>query len=192
MRPRQFLVVLGRLIVKVLSMLVRMKCSRCGKTFTEYPAFAMPYKRFVADQIMERSLTYLQNPAMTYQQATCELILSQANGRSPPRKALPLYYPEYVKDNETKTPMLSPSTVHRWIATLGSLKETLQAATSLLLDKGADIHRHVMDVAARKYRSVQRKILLQNTLKLFGAEAAYRVWFGCSIFPHLATGCFWR
>jgi len=188
-RPRQFLVVVGRLIVKVLSVLVRMKCSRCGKTFTEYPAFAMPYKRFVTDQIMERSLTYLQNPAMTYEQATCELIGIPANGRSPPRDPLPVFYPYQAKDTDKG---LARSTIHRWITTLGSLGETLQAATSLLLDKGTNIHRQVVDVAARKYRSVERKILLQNTLKLFGAEAAYRVWFGCSIFPHLATRCLWR
>jgi hypothetical protein len=188
-RQRQFLVIVGRLIVKVLSMLVRMKCSRCGKTFTEYPAFALPYKRFVTDQIMERSLTYLQNPTMTYQQATCELILSQANGRSPPRDPLPVFYPYQGKKTSKG---LARSTVHRWITTLGSLKETLQAATSLLLDKHVDIHRQVVDVAACKYRSVERKILLQNTLKLFGTEAAYRAWFGCSIFPHLATRCLWR
>jgi len=186
-RSRQFLVVVGRLIVKVLSMLVRMKCPCCGKTFTEYPAFALPYKRYVTDQIMERSLQYLQNPAMTYEQATLEQDTGQAKGRSPPREPMPACH----EDTDTGS-QLAPSTIHRWITTLGSLKETLQAATSLLLDKGADIHRHVVDVAARKYRSIERKILLQNTLKLFGAEAAYRAWFGCSIFPHLASGCLWR
>jgi hypothetical protein len=128
---------------------------------------------------------------MTYQQATCELVLSQANGRSPPREPLPVFYPDPYPGKTTDRG-LAPSTVHRWITTLGSLKETLQAATSLLLDKGADIHRQVVDVAARKYRSVERKILLQNTLKLFHAEAAYRACVGCSIFPHLAIGCCWQ
>lgn len=183
--------IVGRLVIKVLSLLVRMKCSRCGKTFTEYPAFALPYKRYVIDQIMGRSLTYLQTPTMTYAQATCELIGSQANGRSPPREPLPVFYPDPYPGKTTDRG-LAPSTVHRWITTLGSLKETLQVATSLLLEKGADIHRQVVDVAVHKVRSVERKILLQNTLKLFGAEAAYRAWFGCSIFPHLATRCLWR
>jgi hypothetical protein len=184
-------VVVGRLIVKVLSMLVRMKCPQCGKTFTDYPSFALPYKRFVKSQIMERSLQYLQNRTMTYQQATCELVLSRANGRSPPREPLPVFYPEPYQAKATSKGLAS-STVHRWITTLGSLKETLQAAMSLLLDKDADIHRQAVDIATRKYRSVERKILLQNTLKLFHAEAAYRGFFGCSIFPHLATKCLWR
>lgn len=189
MRQRQFLVIVGRLIVKVLSMLVRMKCSRCGKTFTDYPRFALPYKRFVSHQIMERSLRYLQDDTISYERATCELDPGQTNGRSPPRQPLPVFYPD---PEQATSRGLAPSTVHRWITTLGSLKKILQAATSLLLDKDASIHRQAVDVAARKYRSVERKNRLQDTLRLFHAEAAYRAWFGCSIFPHLATSCLWQ
>jgi len=163
--------------------------SRCGKTFTDYPPFALPHKRFVKSQILERSLLYLQDPTMTYQQATCELVLGRANGRSPPRQPLPVFYPD---PEQATSRGLAPSTVHRWITTLGSLKKTLQAATSLLLDKDAGIHRQAVDVAARKYRSQERKNRLQDTLRLFHAEAAYRAWFGCSIFPYLATICLWQ
>lgn len=186
-RQRQFLVVVGRLIVKVISMLVRMKCSRCGKTFTDYPPFALPYKRFVSQEIMGRSLHYLQEHTMTYKQATLEQDTDQANGRSPPRQPMPVCHEDTGKGRQ-----LAPSTVHRWLTTLGSWKNILQAATSLLLERDADIHRQVFDVAARKYRSQDRKQLLQDCLSLFHAEARYRILFKCSIFPELAIRCCWQ
>jgi len=167
-------------------MLIRMKCSRCGKTFTDYPPFALPYKRFVSDEIMERSLRYLQQDTMTYERAACKLDTSQINGRSPP-PSLPIYHPDLDKPRR-----LRPSTIHRWITTLGGLDKTLHTAMSLLLEKGDDIHRQVIDVAARKYRSQQRKMRLQDCLRLLHTNARYRIMFERSIFPHLAIGCCWQ
>jgi hypothetical protein len=183
-RQRRFLVAVERLIVEVISFLVRMKCSYCGRTFTEYPPFARPYKRFVSDEIMERSLRYLQEDTMTYKRAACKPGTSEIYGRSPP---LPIYYP----DSDTSR-QLAPSTVHRWITTLSVLDKTLQAAVSLLLEKGDDMHRQVVDVAARKYRSEARKRCLQDALRLFHCEARFRVVFNRSIFPELATRYCWQ
>jgi len=180
-------VVVGRLIVKVISMLVRMKCSLCGKTFTEYPPFALPYKRFVSQEIMERSLCYLQDDTMTYERAACEQDTSGTNERSPPRQPMPVFH-----QDQDEARRFAPSTVARWITTLGSLKNTLQAAMNLLLEKGSDIHRQAFDLPARKYRSHERKRLLQDCLMLFHTEARYRVLFGCSIFPELAIRCCWQ
>jgi hypothetical protein len=185
-RQRRFLVAVERLIVEVMSFLVRMKCSYCGRTFTEYPPFALPYKRFVSDEIMERSLRYLQENTMTYKRAACKPSTSEIYGRSPP-SPLPIYYPDPDKPRQ-----LAPSTVHRWITTLGALDKTLQAALSLLLEKGDDIHRQVLDVAVRKYRSQARKRCLQDCLRLFLCEARFRVVFNRSIFPELATSYCWQ
>ena len=186
-RQRQLRVIVGRFIESVLLLLIRMKCPRCGKTFTDYPPFALPYKRFVSWQILERALWYLQDDAMTYEQATRQHHTDIPNGRAPPQQPMPVFYPDVGK-----APSLAPSTVYRWITTLGSLKKTLQAATNLLLDKDADIHRHAVDIAARKFRSAERKNRLKDALSLLHAEAAYRAWFGCSIFPQLATSCQWQ
>ena len=186
-RQRQFLVIVERLIVKVMSFLVRMKCSLCGKTFTQYPSFALPYKRYVSQQIMERTLSYLQDDTMTYERATLEQDTVATKGRSPPGQPMPVFH-----QDPGKAPRLAPCTVHRWVTTLGGLKNTLQAATHLLLEKDADIHRQAFDVLARKYRSRERKQLLQDCLRLFHAEARCRVLFGCSIFPELAIRCCWQ
>jgi len=118
---------------------------------------------------------------MTYERATYGQDTESPDERAPP---MPIFY----KDSEHG---LARSTVHRWITTLGSLQKTLQAAMSLLLEKGAGIHRQIVHVAARKYRSTERKNLLQDALRLIHAEAAYRATFRCSIFPHLATACAW-
>ena len=186
-RQRRFLVIVERLIVEVLSFLVRMKCSRCGKTFTQYPPFALPYKRYVSQEIMERSLCYLQDDTMTYEWAAREQDTRDINERSPPRQPMPI-----CDQDPGKARQLAPSTVYRWITTLGNLDKTLQAAISLLLEKGDDIHRQVVDVAAHKYRSQQRKILLQDCLRLFHADARYQILFERPIFPELAIRCCWQ
>ena len=186
-RQRQFMVIAGRLIVKVLSMLVRMKCSLCGKTFTYYPPFALPYKRFVSHQIMERSLRYLQDDTMSYERAAWELEPGQTNGRSPPREPMPICHKDTGEGRQ-----LAASTVAHWITTLGRLQKTLQAARNLLLEKDSAIHRQAFDLPARKYRTQERKRLLQDCLSLFHTEARFRVLFGCSIFPEHAISCCWQ
>lgn len=169
-----------------MTLLIRMKCSSCGKTFTLYPSFALPYKRYVSQQIIERSLQYLLDETMSYEHAARELDPDQPNGRAPPQR-LPLYH-----EDPDRARQLASSTVHRWITTLGSLKKTLQMATCLLLERNVDSHRQAVDVAAHKYRSQQRKNRLRDALRLLHTDAAYRATFGCSIFPKLATGCLWQ
>jgi hypothetical protein len=186
-RQRQFLVIVERLIVKVMSFLVRMKCSLCGKTFTQYPSFALPYKRYVSRQIIERTLSYLQDDTMTYERATLEQNAIATKGRSPPGQPMPVFY-----QDPGKASGLAASTVHRWVTTLGGLQKTLRAATNLLLEKDTDIHRLCFDVPARKYRSRQRRSLLQDCLRLFHVEARCRVLFKRSIFPELGIRYCWQ
>jgi len=186
-RQRQFLVIVERLVVKAVSFLVRMKCTLCGKTFTEYPSFAFPYKRYVSQEIMERTLRYLQDDTMTYERATLAQNTVATRGRSPPGQPLPIFHPDPVK-----APRLATSTIHRWVTTLGGLTQTLRAATNLLLEKDTDIHRLCFDVPARKYRSPQRRCLLQDGLRLFHAEAQCRVLFNRSIFPELGIRHGWQ
>jgi hypothetical protein len=63
---------------------------------------------------------------------------------------------------------------------------------SLLLEKGDTIHRQIVDITARKYRSQARKRCLQDCLRLFYCEARFHSVFGRSIFPELATGYCWQ
>lgn len=211
-RQRQFRLVVERLVRIVLSMLVRMKCPLCGKTFTVYPPFAVRHKRFVKQDIMQRTTAYLQMPAITYQQAAAKREPEPSNKRAFAHQPMPIYYPppqerrenpiqqegqdneaqDKLQDDKPPEPTLAPSTVHRWISSLASMKKTVQNATSLLLDKGSAIHRQEVDIPARKYRSEQRKNILQDALRLIYADAAYRVSFGASIFPDLATSSGWQ
>jgi hypothetical protein len=147
----------------------------------------LPYKRYVSQEIMERTLCYLQDDTMTYARTALTQNTIATRGRSPPGQPLPIFHPDPGKASR-----LAASTIHRWVTTLGGLTKTLRAATNLLLEKDTDIHRLCVDVPARKYRSPQRRSLLQDGLRLFHAEAQCHVLFNRSIFPELAIRYGWQ
>jgi len=62
-RRRTFRLVLGRYIQVALSWIVRWRCLRCGKRFTDYPRL-LPYprKRFVKLPVLEKTSEYLGKP----------------------------------------------------------------------------------------------------------------------------------
>jgi len=51
-RKRVFLVIVEWVVQKIESVLGRWKCPLCNHTFTYYPNFAIPYKRYVKDNIL--------------------------------------------------------------------------------------------------------------------------------------------
>ena len=124
---------------------------------------------------------------MSYERAACEPDPGQTNGRSPPQEPMPVCHKDTGEGRQ-----LAASTVAHWITTLGRLQKTLQAAMNLLLEKDSDIHRQAFDLPARKYRTQERKRLLQDCLSLFHAEARFRILFGGSIFPEHAIRCCWQ
>ena len=89
--------------------------------------------------------------------------------------------------------MLSHSTLHRWIGFLGDLKQTLSQGGQLILAKSpsCELFRTSTAVASWKYRSQQRKNLLQTCGRLLKLDQAYHKLFQISIFTHLATVCRW-
>jgi hypothetical protein len=68
-RDRKFLVIVDMLVKTVLSALLRFKCPGCGKTFTYYPDFALPHKRYTRQTVTHFSRSYVQDPDKTYQKA---------------------------------------------------------------------------------------------------------------------------
>jgi transposase-like protein len=68
-RERIFLVIVDSVVKTASSALVRFVCPGCGKTFTYYPDFALPYKRYTRSAVTHFSRCYVQNPEATYQKA---------------------------------------------------------------------------------------------------------------------------
>jgi len=149
---------------------VRFRCPDCRKTFTEYPPFALPHKRFVQQDVLAKALGYLQDPQATYRTAVHERRLPAG----------------YCQDGKGQ---LSHSTVWRWLSGLGSWRTLVQKATGLILeeDPTADVHRQQFSIACFKVRSERRRKLLQQAARLFHVAEIFSRTFGVSLFTHLGT-----
>lgn len=89
---------------------------------------------------------------------------------------------------------LAPSTLWRWLRWLGELTRTIQAAGQLICqqDPQSALHRQVIPIDPRKYRSEPRRVVLEGAARMLLVEAAFFEHFGKKIFPRFATGYGWR
>jgi hypothetical protein len=172
-RERRFLVIIESLIKSVHCPLIRFRCPGCGTTMTYYPDFALPHKHYTRQSIMSHAGAYVESETSTYGQSTMadnELSV----------------YPDSDK-------ALAPSTIHRWVTTLGGFTNTCQKALSLILQQNpvSSICRDLaqLNISRRKYRTQQRKICLLGSLRLVIIEALFSDTFKISIFTKLAISC---
>ena len=172
-RERRFLIIIEMLIKAAYCSLVRFKCPGCGKTFTNYPDFAIPHKHYTRPSITGFSASYVESENMTYQKAV--MVDSSVPG--------------YPQNDAT----LAPSTIHRWITTLGSFTQTCRTALILLLQENPvssicrDLARLI--IPQRKYKTNQRKKQLIGCRQLVIIEAFFQATFKTSIFTKLAMHC---
>jgi len=170
-RERRFLIIIEMLIKAAYCSLVRFKCPGCGKTFTDYPDFAIPHKHYTRPSITGFSASYVESNDMTYQQA----VMVNRN------------VPGYPQNDAT----LAPSTIHRWITTLGCFTQTCRTALIVLLQEnpGSSICRDLarLIIPQRKYKTNQRKKQLTGCRQLVIIEAFFQATFKTSIFTKLAT-----
>jgi hypothetical protein len=153
--------------------LLRFRCPGCGKTFTHYPDFAIPHKHYTQPTITGFSASYVESDDMTYQQA---LMVDHSA-------------PGYPQNDAT----LAPTTIHRWITTLGGFTQTCRTALVLLLQENpvSSICRDLAQIIIplRKYKTKQRKKQLINCRQLVIIEAVFQATFKTSIFTKLAIRC---
>jgi transposase-like protein len=172
-RERRFLLIIDMIIKAAYCSLVRYKCPGCGKTFTDYPDFAVPRKHYTRKSLMGFSANYLESDDMTYRQAV--MVDNSAPG--------------YPQSEST----LSPSTIHRWIKTLGSFIRTCRKALTLVLQENPvlSICRDLalLTVPKRKYKTNTRRKHLINCRQLLIIEAFFQAAFKTSVFTKLATRC---
>ena len=169
-RDRRFLVIVEMLVKAAYCTLVRFGCPGCGKTFTNYPDFAVPHKHYTRPTIMGFAASYVESDEKTYQQAI--MVDKEAPG--------------YPQSDAT----LSPSTVHRWVTTLSGLTQTCRNALILLLEDNpsAHIHRDLarITVTGSKFKSDRRRSQLVHCIQLIITEAFFKAAFAVSIFTKLA------
>ena len=165
---------LDEIVVEVIeSWRVRFRCRHCRKTFTEYPPFALPHKRFVKQDVLAKALKYLsaeQEPKCraTYREAVWE-------------RRVPLSYAEDQEGHQ-----FSHATVWRWLSWLGSLKDLRQWATQLIFQKDpqANLHWKPHPIANHKVRSEERrKTLEQAAMTLDIVDDFSRIIWGKLVHP---------
>ena len=150
-RERHFLIIARLVVETIFCVLVRFRCPKCGKTFTSYPDFAMPYKHYTRQTIEYFSSAYVEDDQKTYESA-----VMTDNGT-----------PEYLDNAKT----LAPSTIHHWVSSLANFIIVYQALTTslyeklfLLLSLGAF---PPMAIPKRKYKTDRRKACLLLCRRFF-------------------------
>jgi hypothetical protein len=165
-------VIVGEIIKVIFSLLIRWKCPGCGKTFTQYPEFALPYKRYTVPDIIAYAGRYVNEADLTYDRLAKQ------------------WFAAYEGDPDN-APQLWPSTIHRWIRTLGGMRQVLGKAQSLIHQKDPDsgITRDLsrLTVAGRKFKTRERQNLLTICRQLLYVNKVYFRAFGVSLFPKLAA-----
>jgi transposase-like protein len=176
-RKRIFYVIAGWVIITILGLLIRWKCQSCGSTFTQYPDFALPHKRYTTVTITSYSRQYVEDNSVSYRGLLNECPLVYESGEQSGRS-------------------LSHATIHRWLDTLGGYREIPKKARELILDKSPhpvtaeDIE--MSGVHTRKYLTEFRKDILTGCRGFFILENIYEKIFNLSIFAGLAQSCFFR
>ncbi len=173
-RHRIFLAIDGNYVRKLEGLLARKKCPECGSTFTDYPPFALPRKHYLACHLMACSRRYVENDRMTYRKGVEQggLLIAYEDG----------------SDGEINECRLAASTLWRWVGYVGSMARVLRKALEMIRDKdpSSQIFRAPCVILPYKYRSRERKMVLQKAMRLFGLEETFFSLFGIRI-PEFAT-----
>lgn len=175
-RTRIFLILVENMVVRVQSLITRWKCPLCGKTFTFYPDFALPYKRYVLPNIMDICGQYLEDNDQSYRK-----VVTSNNTE---------YYYEKPSENGTYS-VLAHSTPHRWLTGLSGFFQTMQNALEHIKQKKphTDIFREIskLRIPDKKFRSPSRERQLIRCRKLLLIQEEFFQIFSMKFFPNFAT-----
>jgi len=150
-------------------------CPRCSveSGFFKIHTYRERVFYYTRQSIMGFSDIYVENDNMTYEQA---VITKDGT-------------PGYPQSDRT----LAPSTLYRWITTLGDFIKSTQKALSLALQENpaSSICRDLSHVSIpqRKYRKPARREALLSCLRLILIESFFQATFKRSIFIKLAIHC---
>jgi len=144
-RKRQLRVFHNDIIKVFITFLLRWKCPLCQSTFTEYPSFILPHKRFVLFDMCRLSQQYIESETANYRDTV------KCNGSE-------IGYIDPVSGLCER--FLSHSTLYRFIEYLANLCLSFRVST--------------FSISSRKYRTSTRKLTLiqavfaiKNILKNF-------------------------
>ena len=146
-RERRFLLIIEMFVKSIFCTLVRFRCTGCGKTFTQYPEFAMPYKHYTRQTIERFSAAYVKDDQKTYETAAIT--------------------DDGVPGYQGSRQVLATSTIYRWITTLAQLiTSSGQDAIAKISHKAGSHFCSDSEpaIAKQKYRTAERKRCLLRCL----------------------------
>ena len=169
-RPRDFRCIVDHLVKIIESILLRWDCPVCGKSFTDYPPFAMPYKRYCADNISDISSEYLcDQDGISYRKIVYTIIYEGNEGADQGKS-------------------LSHTTVWHWVGYLSTLRQVKHSAVAQLkFYPGTWMPELLLSICPTKYRSLKRKYQLQHAGVLLQAGKLVKKLFKKNIFPRYGT-----
>jgi len=173
-RARLFLVIVDFLVKEIRSILGRWKCPLCLRTSTYYPDYAIPYKRYTKNTILELSRKYVEEKDSTYESVVQNDMAT-------------IVYDS--KSNSSKYECrLRSTTLWWWLSYIGSIDSLINKAFSLIRQKDplSKVFREIQPIHPKKYRSNKRKNLLQRCIEFLNIEDEFRRLFSNSHFPHFA------
>jgi len=160
-RKREFRIVVKDIVEVTMSFLLRWRCLLCDTTFTEYPPFALPHKRFVLTDIKRFGQKYLGNDDVSYRNAAMN---DGAN----------IGYPD---ENGLCNNFLSHTSIWRFMTYLANIYES---------NRQCCVYKNTIPpISSLKYRSNHRRSLLYKALKKI---AFFNQQAGSAIFPNFETG----
>jgi hypothetical protein len=139
----------------------------------DYPPFALPYRRYTTESILDRCVHFFQGFGVSYRKAMWV-------GR---RRIAYDHGPEDWRQ-------LSHTTLWRWLGWLGGMTVLVAAACKLIRDKDptVDLFRRPYPLDPRRYRSQQRRQALQNAARLLDAATRFEQLFDARFFTDFGTG----
>jgi hypothetical protein len=139
----------------------------------------LPRKRFVQSPVREKAGEYLGT--------------DHSYAKTAEHAGMPIMYDDRTSADPRMPLGLAPSTVWRWLSWLGGMAGTLRAAWKLIREKepNSPLHRQPWAVPPAKYRSEQRRDILQQAMQLLAVDRVCETLFGAGIFPGYAISQGW-
>jgi len=166
-RTRELRYIMTFWVKTFLLTLFRWKCSVCKETFTVYPKFLLPYKRFITPSMLLLCQHYINMGEATYRDI------------AHPEKSHYAY-----ESNSSRE--LSHVSIWNWFKGLLPVVKNAHELMLLLFRAKPDnsLHRDVIPINPHKYQSEKRKICLEQVeLVLRVAENLKRSNINVSNFP---------
>jgi len=150
----------------------------CLKTFTQYPDFLVPYKRYILDFMLVLCGAYLEEETASYRNTT--------SPEDEPRGYLNINPDDSLSIDERQ---MSHTTLWNWVKWLGGLTKFADYGINLLRQKQPNfsLHRDGFIVAPTKYKSDERKTLLERCYMLLKIAEEFEREFHRNIFHRLSN-----